>query len=203
MSRNSVVLGRSGVNSVPPRTEHPPLESLFRSGEYLYLIQRLFSMPSVVAIGGSGSGEAVRKICDDIAAEMASAGKRVVVVPSATVSGLSSLEAADDTAFVPGRAPNTWILPASTGRQFEFPRLRQRADQENWVGGLRRNFDAALLECGGLGATPGVAEVMALADAAVLVVEAGRTSKHRVQRDQRALELKGAKLAGCVLIRQR
>jgi hypothetical protein len=85
----------------------------------------------------------------------------------------------------------------------EFPKVHLLARTAHWPDALRLKFDAILLECPALGDKAGVVEVMALADAAVLVAEAGRTSKHRVQRDQRALELKGAKLAGCILIKKR
>ena len=42
-----------------------------------------------------------------------------------------------------------------------------------------------------------------LADAAMLVVEAGRTTRQQIQRDQRALQLRGVKLAGCILMQRR
>ena len=203
MSRNSALLSRAGLNTLPPRTEHPPLEAITLSGEYLHLIRRLFAIPSVVAIGGSGPSERIRSICEGIALELAANAKRVVMVPVATVLGINPMEIPDETAFVPGKAPNIWIWPPSSGHQIEFFKLRQSADQENWLGALRRNFDAVLLECPALGTTAGVGEVMALADAAVLTVEAGRTSKRQVQQDQRALLFRGAKVAGCILIKRR
>jgi hypothetical protein len=203
MSRNSVLLSRAGVNTLPPLTEHPSLGSLVGPGEYQHLIRRLFAKPSIVAIGGSGSSDAVRKICDDIASELASAGGRVVVVPVATALGANPTEIPNETAFVPGNAPNIWIWPPSTGHEIELFEFREPTGQENWLGALRRNFDAVLLDCPALGTMAGVGKVMALADAAVLAVEAGRTSKHQVQQDQRSLQLNGAKLAGCILIKQR
>jgi hypothetical protein len=205
MSRNSVLLGRAGVNTLPPRAEQSSssIEGPLPSGEYRHLIRRLFAIPSVVAIGGSGPGDDVRKVCDGIAAELAACGKRVVVVPVATALAVNPMEIPDETAFVPGSAPNTWVWPPSNGNQIEFFKYREPVDQESWVGALRRDFDAVLLDCPALGTTPGVGDVMALADAAVLVVEDGRTSKRQLQRDQRALELRGAKLTGCILIKRR
>ncbi len=203
MSKNPVLLGLSGVNTLPLRTELSSILGTLPSGEYLHLIRRLFAIPSVVAIGGSGSGDSVRRVCDGIAVELAACGKRVVVVPIATSLAVNPMEIPDDSTFVPGRAPNTWIWPPSSGSQIEFLKYRQPEEQESWVGALRREFDAVLLDCPALGTTPGVGDVMAMADAAVLVVEDGRTSKRQLQRDQRALELRGAKLAGCILIKRR
>jgi hypothetical protein len=204
MSRNSVLLGRAGVNTLPPRTEEQPsIEDSLQSGEYPHLIRRLFAIPSVVAIGGSVSADAVRQVCDGIAAELAACGKRVVVVPAATALGAKPMEIPDETAFVPGSAPNTWVWPSSTDNQIEFFKYRQPVDQESWVSALRRDFDAVLFVCPALGTTPGVGDVMALADAAILVAEDGRTSKRQLQQDKRALELRGAKLTGCILIKRR
>ena len=48
---------------------------------------------------------------------------------------------------------------------------------------------------------PAGAAIGAMADAAVLAVEASRTSKHQILSDQRALQLSGVKLAGCIMIK--
>jgi hypothetical protein len=51
--------------------------------------------------------------------------------------------------------------------------------------------------------TPGITEVAVMADAAILIAEAGRTSKQQIQQDQRALQLRGAKVVGSILVQQR
>jgi hypothetical protein len=203
MSRNSAVLSRAGVDALPKRTEQLALGGTGRLGEYAHLIRQLFSIPSVVAIGGRGTSDGVKKVCEGVAAELASSGKRVVVVPVATVLRATPMEIPDESSFVPGRAPNILIWPPSAGREVDLLRFRQASEQENWMVALRHNFDAVLLECPALGTTEGVAEVMAMADATVLTVEAGRTSKQQIQHDQRALEVRGARLAGCILINRR
>jgi Mrp family chromosome partitioning ATPase len=68
---------------------------------------------------------------------------------------------------------------------------------------LRRDFDAVLLECPPVETAPAAAAIAAMADATVLVIEACRTTKQQIQRDQQALQLRGVKLAGCILMRRR
>jgi len=60
-----------------------------------------------------------------------------------------------------------------------------------------------LLDCPATGATPAAAQLAAMADAAMLVVEAGRTTRRQIQHDQRALQLTGVKVAGCILMQQK
>jgi Mrp family chromosome partitioning ATPase len=76
-------------------------------------------------------------------------------------------------------------------------------DAAGWLDSLRLTFDSVLLDCPAAETAPAAAQLAALADAAMLVVEAGRTSRQQIQRDQRALQLRGVKLAGCILIGRR
>jgi hypothetical protein len=203
MSRNSVLLGRAGVNTMPPPREAHPLENVLQSGIFLALIRRLFNVPSVVAVGGSVSGDMVREVCNGIAAELANSGRRVVIVPVATALAINPTAIPDETQFVPGKTANTWIWPPSSSSEIEFYKFPKVLDEDSWVGVLRRDFDAVLLDCPDLGTTSGVADVMALADAGVLLVEDGKTSRRQLEKDQQSLERRGAKLSGCILVKRR
>jgi hypothetical protein len=111
---------------------------------------------------------------------------------------MEDTKSSDDRAFAPGTAPLVWHWPASAKPNIEFfnPRVT-----ENWLESLHRSFYGVLLDCLDVDVTPGLAELAATADAAVLTVEAGRTSKLQIQREQRVLQLSGAKVAGTILIR--
>ena len=175
-------------------------QAVSEPGTYVELIRRLFHSPSVVAIVGSGIGLGAVNVCDEIAAELAASGKRVVVVPVDKLLRMNRLPVPDETAFISGSAPNIWLWPVSGGQKIEFFKSRELAGADNWLDSLRRNFDSVLLNCPAVQATSGVTGVAAMADAAVLVVEAGRSPRQEIQFDQRALQLGGVKLAGCVLI---
>jgi tyrosine-protein kinase Etk/Wzc len=75
--------------------------------------------------------------------------------------------------------------------------------ESDWLAYLCREFDMVLLDCPAVGTSPAAAETAAMADAAVLVVEAAQTPKQRIKQAQRILDLTGVRLAGCVLMQRR
>jgi Mrp family chromosome partitioning ATPase len=100
--------------------------------------------------------------------------------------------------------PNVSLWPSTFGTPVElFQSTAPAPSDGNWLGSLRREFDAVLLDCPSVDTAPATATIAAMADATVLVVEAGRTSKQQIQRDQQALQLRGVDLAGCILMRRR
>jgi hypothetical protein len=66
-----------------------------------------------------------------------------------------------------------------------------------------REVECMLLDCGSLEETTIALEVGHKADGVVLVVEAGRTSKHDVSRAIRLITQAGATVLGCVLNKRR
>ena len=195
MSKNALILEKS--TSPSPAL----LESLPSSGEYLDLIRTLFQSRAVVAVVDSGSGARAPEACRGIAAELAASGNRVVIVQVASLLRMSQFP--DARAFLPGRAPNVSLWPGTAGAPVEFFQSPASAPSDgNWLAWLRRDFDAVLLECPPVETAPSAA-IAAMADAAVLVIEACRTTKQQIQRDQQALQLRGVKLAGCILMRRR
>jgi Mrp family chromosome partitioning ATPase len=197
MSRNFAVLGKTPVQSSP---ESPPVPSALHPGEYTELIQRLFQAPSVVAIIGAGSGAGVTAVCEEIASELSLLGRHVVVVSVQRLLPMDPITLPDETAFMPGSARNVWHWPSPAGRQIEFFKPRLPVGGENWLDALRRNFDSVLLDCPAVETAPLGVAIAARADAALLAVEAANTPKNHILRDQRSLEMSGAKLAGCILI---
>lgn len=186
--RNSVLMGRVPARGTCPR----PAQA---SGEYRDLIRRLFHAHSVIAIVGGP------RSCEGIAAELAQSGDRVVVV---AVNALLAHPSPYATSCLNGRVPNVYRWPASAGLPLEFfGSTEPRPAAPHWLDTLRRDFDSVLLDCPDPEVTPPAAEIAALADAAVLVVRAGRTTRRQIRHDQRTLELAGVRLAGCIFSRRR
>lgn len=198
MSRNSLILERAALENTSPAL----LEAIPSSGEYLDLIRRLFQSHSVVAVVDGGAGSRGPEACRGIAAELAASGNRVVIVQVATLLRMSQFP--DATACLPGRVPNVSLWPSTVGAPVEFFQSPAPAPPAgNWLGSLRRNFDSVLLDCPPVETAPAAVAIAAMADGAVLAIEACRTTKQQIQRDQQALQLRGVKLAGCILMRRR
>jgi hypothetical protein len=145
----------------------------------------------------------VTHVCEGIATELSAAGKPAVVVsvcsllfPDPPVADGDISPAAEPVDS--GDSRRYWRWPARTAQRAESFG-RRLGSAEKWLDSLRRNFDAVLLDCQTVERMPGATAVGAMADAAVLVVDARRTSKDQIIRDQRALQLTGVKLAGCIL----
>jgi hypothetical protein len=220
MSRNFAVLGKAGAAAASAKAsaERVPFERGRAAADpipqYSELIRRLFQDGSVAAVVGSGF-DGVIGICDSIAAELAASGKRTVVVHTGRLVRMSPAELGAETTIVPGSATNIWHWPSPPDRQIEFFRSHYpvKIDTGKWLDFLRRNFDCVLLGCQPLELqnqelqelveANGITEIASAADAAVLAVEAGQTARRQIQRDQRALQSRGVRLAGCILIRKR
>lgn len=187
MSRNYAILEKSGSTAAVP------------AGCYSELIRCLFRTPAAVAIVSRGAA----LICEDIAAELAAGGKRVVIVPVDALLRMSNVPVPHQADYLPGRIENVWHWPVPAHVRIGFSKSRVPADTIHWLESLRLNFDAVLLDCPALETAPDSAEIAAMADAAVLAVETGVTTKLQVRRDQQALEAKGVKLAGSILIGRR
>jgi hypothetical protein len=196
MSKNFAVLRKT----TQPLSEPEP-----STREYGGLIHRLFQGPTAVAVVGIGLDKGVVGVCEGIARELAESGKRVVVVPVDRLLRMNPITVPGETALMSGIARNVWLWPSPLGRPIEFLNAPESkpGNADSWLEALRRNFDSVLLECPAVDSTFGVTEVAGMADAVVLVVEAGKTSKQQIQHDQRALESRGATLAGCILLRRK
>lgn len=203
---NSAPSPRSSVDARGTRgLQAVPGESI---NQYDNLIKRLFEMRSVVAILGAGPAGEVTHVCEGIATELSAAGKRAVVVSVHSLLYPEPTVTADETSLVAepvetGGSCKYWLWPARTGRRAESFDSRRAGSADKWLDSLRRNFDAVLLDCQTLESMPGATAVGAMADAAVLVVDARRTSRDQIIRDQRSLQLTGVKLAGCILTQEK
>ena len=213
MSKNFAVLGKSAAdNFSPSNPANPspapaaPVEAPLPNGDYIDLIRQLFDEPGAVAIIGCNAGNpthVVSEIAGNLAAELGASGRRVLVVLINNLLRMNPIKVPDETAFIPGSTPGVWLWAASASQKIEFFKSREPSAPGNWLDALRRSFDCVVLDCPSLQVVPGVTEVAAMADAAVLAVEAGRTSKQQILQDQQALQLRGARLAGCILIQRR
>ena len=196
MSRNFVVLERSAEEEL---LEGPHLSEPTASREYTELIRQLFPSPAAVAVAGTIPGEDVSGICADLAKELASSGKRVLVASVQKLLRMRPIPVPDATVFLPGEIPNVWSWRTSPGPKLEIFRSPVTTEKQ-WLDTLRRNFDSVVLDCSAVSAESDVADVAALADATVLIVEAGKTDKQRIRDLQQTLESRGARVAGIVLV---
>jgi Mrp family chromosome partitioning ATPase len=202
MSKNALVLERTASTSLSARPEIA--RAIPHAGEYLQLIRRHFQTRSVVAIVAVGSAEGTGDVCDNLAAELAASDTRVVIASVEALLRTNSMSTPEESGCTPGRSPNVWLWPSVAAGQMEFFKPRSPADPTGrWLDSLRLTFDAVLLDCPSTERVPAGAEFAAMADAAVLVVEAKRTTKQQIRSDQYALQLKGVKLAGCILVGRR
>jgi len=204
MSRNFAVLSKALPTALHPDVESPPQPPAAPEGEFAAVIRLLFPAPAAVAIvGASDSGSdpespAADRIAHGLADELAASGKRVVLVPVKNLLLMNPIGIPDPADFVPGSTPYVWVWPPPESQKIEFFRpagsSRETGGVENWLDALRRDFDAVILDC------PGVTEAAAMADAAVLAVHAGRTSAEQLRQCQQALQLRGARVVGCILV---
>jgi hypothetical protein len=167
-------------------------------GPYQELIRRHFPSHSAVAIVGGGD------VCENIAAELAASGNRVLIVSVHALLHMNPIAMPEESGCTPARTPNVWLWPSAAGGKFELSWYRGPADAAGkWLDSLRLTFDAVLLDCPATETAPGAAQLAAMADAAILVVEAGLTTRRQIQHDQRALQSMGVKLAGCILMHRK
>ena len=213
MSRNFAVLSKALPTALHPELEppaapaHPSAPPSDMAGEFAAVIRLLFAAPAAVAIvGASDSEEGAYRIARGLAEELAVSGKRVVVVPVKNLLRMNPINIPDPADFVPAGTPHVWLWPAPVSQKIEFFRPaevpRETGAAGNWLDALRRHFDAVVLDCPSVEGAPGVTEVAAMADAAVLAVRAGRTSTEQLRHSQQALQLRGARVVGCILIQQ-
>lgn len=192
MSRNAVILEKETPDKCPPAKR--------RRAEFQGLIHHLFHGNSTAALIGAGAESRTSDACWGLARELAMAGNRVVIVDVDRMLHANPLP--PTTACSRDRAPNIWLWPGITNASVESSTPATPAESD-WFGSLRRAFDAVLLDCPALETEPTAAEIAARADAGILVVEAGQTKKQQIRHDERALERRGVKLAGCILMRRR
>lgn len=191
MSRNALIVEKETPDKVP--------QAKRRRAEFRGLIHRLFHGNSTTALIGAGAESAASEACWGLARELGLEGNQVVIVDVDRMLHANPLPAA--AACPSGRAPNIWLWPPTADASVES--LSAPTAESDWLSALRHTFGAVLLDCPALETEPAAAEIAARADAAVLVVEAGQTKKKQIRQDERALERRGVKLAGCVLMRRR
>jgi Mrp family chromosome partitioning ATPase len=187
-----------------------PARTQDSSNDFVELIRSLFQHPSAIAIVGSCCApdsdtgpDSASFVAEGLAAELGSTGNRVVVVPVTKLLRMNPVILSERSAFLPGRDPHVWMWPASFGQTLEFFECGDSRGKGDWLDSLRRNFYSVVLDCPYVEGMPGVTEVAAMADAAVLAVEAHRTSREQIQRNQQVLQVRGIRIAGCILIQER
>ncbi len=197
MTTDSVFIDKSGYSG-----NAVGLHAVPRSGEYAGLVRRLFRSHSALAVIGIGQKSRAAEAVRGIAAELGACGNRVVIV---TPEGLLRTDPpAVGSGYRVGGFPNVWLWPdASDGSLDTGPELGESPTEVDRIAYLCREFDFVLLDCPAIDTSPSAPDIAAMADATVLVVEAAQTARNRVEDAQRMLELRGVRLAGCILLQRR
>ena len=194
MSRNALILEKETPDKSP--------QVKWRRAEFRGLIHRLFHDNAAAALIGPDADSRTSEVCWGLAKELAADGHRVVIVDVERTLRADALPPV--TACSPGGAANISFWPAIAEDALEPSHFDSSSlADSDWISSLRHAFDAVLLNCPSLETEPEAAEIAARADAAVLVVQAGQTKKKQILQEERALERRGAKLAGCILMRRR
>jgi hypothetical protein len=171
--------------------------------QYPALTDGLLRSSACIALIATESSGACNQLCMRMATELSAANRRVLLV---SVSRLLTM-----SEFVPPDELTMRTLPSSTVSiwpAFEEVSSDNSAPGEfladaRWMNYLRRNFDSTVLDCPPIHSISGVADVAALADLALLVVDGARTPKEDLLRDQRTLLSEGVELSGCILTNTR
>ncbi len=197
MSRNALILNKRASEAAGAGQ----LRSASRSGRYVELTRRVFRGHSVLAVVGANPGCHSGEVCQWIADDLAGSGYRVVIVDVDSLLQANSVP--DPQAYTPGRTPNICTWPPAADRVEFFASQSDALAGSDWLASLRRDFDAVLLDFRVIPASARATALARLADTAVLITEAGSTTRQQVRRAQRELELQSIHLAGCILMQRR
>jgi hypothetical protein len=169
------------------------------------LIRSLFAGPErkqVVAFISALRGEGVTHVCHSVAAELAGTSDCSVVVVNGWT--LAEKEDSDDLASLEAQPligcsrasvwPKAGVSPAATVAQDRIPYEFNIVLEQ-----LRREYDFVLLDCPAVEFGRAGTALAAKAQKTILIVEEGRAPRRAVAGAQRSLEIRGARLAGCVL----
>jgi hypothetical protein len=180
MSRHTAVLEKSFAHA-PAVAQPVPLIS--GSHAFTGLIARLFNGPEplrVVAFTSSlpreGVTWTVRRIADEL---QRTTGLRAAVVTASELRASAPLD----------------VLGA--------PSIAASARREDRLGELSAASDVVLVDAGSVEASGAVVGLAAKVDSVVVVVQAGRASKHDVSRTVDTIAAAGGRTAGLVLNRRR
>jgi Mrp family chromosome partitioning ATPase len=169
------------------------------------LIRRMFTgeeSKQVVAFISSLRGEGVTHVCRSVAAELAASQDCTVVVVDGWA--LAEHEESEDLGGLEAHtlvgSSEVWVWPSrdSAGKR-DAPRDRIPYEFNLTLEQLRREYDFVLLDCPAVEFGRAGIALAAKAQKTILVVKEGRVSRRTVASAQRSLEIRGARLAGCVL----
>lgn len=174
--------------------------TLFRGDES---VSAEMSPSRLFAVTSPQRGEGVTTISFMIARELARQPEReTLLVNTAELAQLTPADMNSGERWSKEPLTGLWrIAPASrreAARAWETdPRfVRDLLEQ------LRRRFGAVILDCGSLLSSPDLPKLGHLVDGAIVVIEAGRSTRPQIDHALEVLSLAGAELKGFVLNRR-
>ncbi len=174
-------------------------------GRYDELIERVFGglePVRVVAFAAVSSGQAVQHVTRGVASALTFGNeRRVLVVDGWSLLSIASEEGLNSTACArTDDHSEVWSWPGNrAGNRRSIKNSRERHFLAAWLDRMRRDFDYVLLECPPVDVDSNAFPAM-LAERVVLVVSDTKPRKE-IRLAQSILEIRGARVAGCVLYR--
>ena len=173
-----------------PEIHEGPAPS-YGSGPYAELAERLFGQAQsakVVAFASATPAEGVTRTVQKLAGELIRDGKTTICL---------------DGALKRARGAGQQLHDESQSLILGLPMTPDLQRPVDVFATLRTRYDCVLLDCGAISRSMDLFRVAPSVDGVVLIVEAGRTGKDRVQRAaQVVLEARGT-LLGVILTKRR
>jgi hypothetical protein len=208
MSRTAFVLKQIESQMLSDASGIAETELSVDGGRWDELIERVFGglePVRVAAFAAVDSGRAVKHVVDGVASALTFGNeRRVLVVDGWSLLSIPSEESLNSTPFI--RTDDTagvWSWPGNrTTRHRPCNGGRERHFLSAWMDRMRRDFDYVLVECPPVDAESGTVVPAILAERVVLVVSDTKP-RNEITLVQNVLEIRGARVAGCVLYRQK
>lgn len=177
------------------------VSTLFREAEG---VSAEGSLPRLFAVTSPQNGEGVTTVSLMIARELARHPEReTLLVSTAELAQLTPADLQSGERWSKEPLTGLWrLMPAAkrdvAARAWETdPRfVRDLLEQ------LRRRFGTVILDCGSLLSSPDLPKLGHMVDGAIVVVEAGRSTRPQIDHALEVLSLAGAELKGFVLNRR-
>ena len=160
----------------------------------------------VVAVTSATGGEGVTTVSSLLAMQLArNTGCRVLVVSPAQLEQVCTSDPIEVKNLLrKNPAIGTWSLEIRSSQHAlgSGRWATQDAFRRALLETLRDLFDYLVIDCPAVDASPDVTQLATLVDGVLLVVSAGRTTRHQILQAQQIIENSGGKIEGCCLNRQ-
>ena len=210
----TIATGKGRLTELPALAVETPASEAYRALRTNVLFSTLSPRAEIILVTSALPGEGKSRTAANLAVVLAQAGHRTLLLdgdfrrPSlgrifghARDSGLSNLildQSKKDEVVTPvSEVPNLWLVTSGTPPPNPSEVLGAARTREV-LGQLRAAFRYILIDSPPLGPVTDAAVLAASADAALMVIEQGRTTHAAVARAKQSLERSGINIIGAV-----